>query len=736
MLVMGIFTYNYFIKVLEDEIINSNIDTMIKVKNSVDIQLNTLKKIPVRLLMNEEFRPFYLKNSPINAMEIQKTLNDYTITNDFIHEIILYIKDYNYMHSSNSSYTLSTFTNTIYNYVNWNSEEFYHDINNIMNPVLRPAEDVIVNRHSKSRFITYMYPLPPISRNPYATLIFLIKEDSLKRMTGNILKNDTGKTIILDNTGNIVTYSHDYDYLKSSQFENIVNDIDGYGSLISTINGIEYFISYAKSAESGWTYITMIPSPEVLKKVSDIKTRIIYGTFLIILTGGIIIYLFMYLNYNPLKRLSVYAKNSWGDIPERANEIEAAQIAIGYLARTSENLNKKISSNHQAIKEYLLSNLLKGTVKNIQEFNKKGEDIKLSFTKPIFRVVIFTLDLPNDNYNVIKDNIIIVKENIIDEIENRFPDEIQGYGKDTVESEKIIFVLATEDISDSMLEVQLLFLQQLIKQKWVIKSTIGVGNKYSSINDIGKSYIQASSAMDYKLIKGENNVIFFNEIAQISTINNYPKEHLEKLELSILQMEPQIISNTIIEIIYLIKENNTPLFMAKCLCFDIINTVIKTTQQLNMKSNMAKKEYPDVLSLTEFKTVDQLADLVKKICFDMCEYIKNNKDHNKSALTERIYSYINDNCNDYNFSVQGMADHFGMSSPNLSHYFKCQTGQTISDHVNHLKIETAKELLKTSDCKLKDVVEKVGYSDVSSFIKKFKQLSGTTPGEYRKLHSN
>ena len=47
-------------------------------------------------------------------------------------------------------------------------------------------------------------------------------------------------------------------------------------------------------------------------------------------------------------------------------------------------------------------------------------------------------------------------------------------------------------------------------------------------------------------------------------------------------------------------------------------------------------------------------------------------------------------------------------------------------------MEKAKELLMTTELSLKQIAATVGYSNVSSFIRRFKQLYGVTPGSYKK----
>ncbi|MNC84018.1 DNA-binding transcriptional regulator AraC [compost metagenome] len=46
-------------------------------------------------------------------------------------------------------------------------------------------------------------------------------------------------------------------------------------------------------------------------------------------------------------------------------------------------------------------------------------------------------------------------------------------------------------------------------------------------------------------------------------------------------------------------------------------------------------------------------------------------------------------------------------------------------------MEKAKSILESTLKPLKVVSEEVGYYNVSSFIRRFKQLTGMTPGEYR-----
>jgi YesN/AraC family two-component response regulator len=101
---------------------------------------------------------------------------------------------------------------------------------------------------------------------------------------------------------------------------------------------------------------------------------------------------------------------------------------------------------------------------------------------------------------------------------------------------------------------------------------------------------------------------------------------------------------------------------------------------------------------------------------------------------KRIEAYMEDNFYKYDFSLQKMAEDFNMSLSNISHYFKNHTGRTLSNYLICLKIEEAKKLLRETDLNLENISEKIGYINLSSFIRKFKNDTGITPGEYRMMH--
>ena len=61
---------------------------------------------------------------------------------------------------------------------------------------------------------------------------------------------------------------------------------------------------------------------------------------------------------------------------------------------------------------------------------------------------------------------------------------------------------------------------------------------------------------------------------------------------------------------------------------------------------------------------------------------------------------------------------------------------TAIEYVSEIKIATAAELLVSTSLSVSEIVKRTGYIDNSSFTRKFKQVKGMTPSEYRKAFGN
>lgn len=83
-------------------------------------------------------------------------------------------------------------------------------------------------------------------------------------------------------------------------------------------------------------------------------------------------------------------------------------------------------------------------------------------------------------------------------------------------------------------------------------------------------------------------------------------------------------------------------------------------------------------------------------------------------------------------SIDEIAAHIGISKYYFIRLFKKATGYTVTDHINILRCEQAKELLIDGNYSVKQVSVLCGFDNCSYFANIFKKHVGLTPSEYIK----
>ena len=82
-------------------------------------------------------------------------------------------------------------------------------------------------------------------------------------------------------------------------------------------------------------------------------------------------------------------------------------------------------------------------------------------------------------------------------------------------------------------------------------------------------------------------------------------------------------------------------------------------------------------------------------------------------------------------AVEDLARALGVSDRTLNRRLKRASGESPKQFIDRVRFETARILLETSECSLKQLAASSGYADTASFRRAFHRYSGMTPGAYR-----
>ncbi len=116
-----------------------------------------------------------------------------------------------------------------------------------------------------------------------------------------------------------------------------------------------------------------------------------------------------------------------------------------------------------------------------------------------------------------------------------------------------------------------------------------------------------------------------------------------------------------------------------------------------------------------------------RFIFDYLYQFTNNKSENTFELVRR---YILDNYADSNLNLSEVASLAGLNESYFSARFKKEYGMNFSEYLKNVRMNHAKQLMETTNLKIYEISQAVGYRSVEHFTRVFKSCVGVTPKQY------
>lgn len=271
-----------------------------------------------------------------------------------------------------------------------------------------------------------------------------------------------------------------------------------------------------------------------------------------------------------------------------------------------------------------------------------------------------------------------------------------------------------------------------VQEQFPFTVSIAISRGRPGYASMSTSYQEASSLLNYKVILGDNVTVSDLDIG--STFKKPTREisskqklivrlvvqgdldgaarELDELCMAIMQHSYKsesmlgIFSYLLGELEYLLHEmdvNIHDLFPE-----DIYSTLYNKSTSTGVKVWLSESVFPTIKASLE-----------------------NDLDSKHKHVVHKVMYYLHDNY-DTDLTLQHVADQFDLSTYQLSRIFKETTDQTFSDYLISYRMKKAMELLESTDTSIKDIADKMRYTNVQNFSRIFKQITGVPPGEYRK----
>ncbi|MDL1163523.1 helix-turn-helix domain-containing protein [Yersinia pestis] len=745
--IMSGVVYNLVLSSMRDEVRHAMINSLDQFRNALDQRIQEMDRMAHQISKHTDLTPFKTTSTGYGAYLAIDELKQFLTTNRFISDIVIHYnsRKVDTLYAASGTYDINHFFNDIFRFKNWDQNQFLIDSASIPSPVMRPMDAVLVNQVAEQNYVVYSVPLVASADTPYGTVMFLIPEKSFNQLAANVLGDYNGSVYILGDQGqNLYTYN------RGTADAGLMNTLTGMMPGTQnpwSINHIhyqnqEYTVTKKDSTARNYRYLAALPSDQIMYKVDQVKDIYNLTVFGIFIFGVALATALSVRNYKPLQKLMrvIAAQNPASQLPtpsSKKDELDVISTAVANMIRENEGMIHQL--HHQAIslREQFVLSLIRGKYKTREEINSYLHSANLPMYDPFFAVFLLYIDdyesfraeYSDTMQSHLKDSLIKVLEEGDDGIG-------QGCGAELIDGRSMVFVLNLKDGQDTeaILRQYAEQVMSLIRHYFRFTVTIGVGCTYPEVNQISQSFIEASHAARYRLMHGGCRIIYYPDIDQNHvTKRSYPVEILDQLVKSIRQGDQLAVTDAVQKAMTYIRDQNMSVEVALFICFDIVNNVAKTLIELEIELDEATNETLGKLFVPHLETIEELERLITDICLRVCITTSSKKESGNTELLDEIKAYIEENYKDHSLSLKCIADQFGISASYATRFFKNQTGEPLMRYIDCLRMQEAKQLLKTTDLTLKDILYEVGYIDSTNFIRKFKRNEGLTPIQYRNL---
>ncbi|MCL4297252.1 MAG: response regulator [Anaerolineae bacterium] len=135
--------------------------------------------------------------------------------------------------------------------------------------------------------------------------------------------------------------------------------------------------------------------------------------------------------------------------------------------------------------------------------------------------------------------------------------------------------------------------------------------------------------------------------------------------------------------------------------------------------------------LMNIKTLDQLKEEARQVFASVLAFRDSQAHYQRAALVHQAKAYIGSRYAHPDLSLNEVAAHVNLSPSHFSTVFSHETGETFKEYLTKLRIERAKELLRTTGLKSFEVAYRSGYNDPHYFSHIFRKNTGLSPQQFR-----
>lgn len=728
-----LFSLPYFNRILTQELYSSNMATLSQTQESLDSAFSELDKILVYMAQNDSLSRYHMENSPSTVVSVLKTI---TATHPLINDIVIAPRDSNTFHTSTASVSVNDIESQhfIRDYIaaGLTGNDWRSTMNDVSAPIYWSSLS-----YPKATYSTYLYLISPLYQPlqtdgsiSLRTTTLIINQSYIQNVFFSSQTASDEGMLLLSPNGILLTKQ------TSSRTDSYVEDIcqyinenpDSFPDGYTQLSGTDIVMFASRSSKTGLIYVRFLSEGDAYDSLYNLQS--VSLTIMVLAMGaGLILVAVLIRN----DRTNIHSLADWvcrrnREGIEMRDDLVVFRHALDSAASRNDTLTHTAEDAHQELTAHLMTDLLSGNYSSEAAFRQDCLSVGLSFDLPYFAACSIVIEDSGDS-TVYFDRIRAV-------VTDTLPKNYLSQLKNMLLANKLILLINSDNNDPMLYKSTMELLKSRLLEQENLTVSIGMGGFYDSWEKACKSYYESMTALDYRLVYGKNSLItpdMVNSNTPELTVN-YPSYDLDLLDTAIKSGNTDTAATILRRIQSTVKLKNYNLHVAKYICYDISSILKKHIDTQSPGSLETSPVMQVIANLTDSNAVDNFFAATAHWLHSVSKSSPESVGTVQTGAGAQLVEYADAHCLSYDFQIKNMAEHFSISPQYMRKLFKTHTGMSISEYVSNKRLEKSMHLLIQTDMSLQDIVAEIGNSDISGFVRFFKQKTGLTPGQYRKEH--
>lgn len=394
------------------------------------------------------------------------------------------------------------------------------------------------------------------------------------------------------------------------------------------------------------------------------------------------------------------------------------------------HLKEQMDTNIEALKEKLFDQLLKADTAMDEKMLSQGSDLGFQIHDASFALILLSRDDAERKTDFTEIEWQLMNSAIVNMASGFMKEGKISYLVKAVDNE-LVFILSAKDLEEGMLRDAAERIRTAVAQYFDIPLSGAVSRVLYSAQDIFSVYQELCLNVGQLFYIDESRIVHAFDIAmQNVNIFELRKGYEQMLINCMDEEEEEKAEDVILKTEAFFRENTAQTMEVKLFYSNMVSNIFERYNHCFRETDEIKEYtyyHNRIMSMTKMKSIIRL---VKEIIGTVIGNIKNYRLNNSNYIIKKAIDYIEKNYHQ-EASLRSLAEYLNLSKHYVCYLFRKETGENISLYVNKVRIEKAKQLVLDPNYKIKEIFDRVGFSDQQYFSKIFKRITGMTVVQYR-----